>query len=390
MQLKEKISEAVSSVMNELTDISKSLYENPELGYEEFKSSRLLGDFFKIHGFELDMGIYNIETAFKAMYNSSKDGPKIAFLCEYDALPGIGHGCGHNLISSISLGAAVGLKSIIDQIGGTIVIFGTPAEETSGAKVALARQGAFSNIDAAMIVHPSPVTEESGSSLALTAVQFEYFGKSSHAAASPEKGINALEAAILTYNNINSLRQYVTSDVKIHGIIKEGGKAANIIPDYAAVQFYVRAAKNKYRDEVADRVINCAKAASDAVGTKLKVSYFEEPYDDLNTNKTLSKLFNQNLLALGESEIRSASASFGSVDMGNVSQVVPAIHPWLGIGDSDLALHTKEFADYTQTENGKNTIYKGACAMAMTAFDVIVSKEIQNEIKEEFEKGRQG
>lgn len=386
--MKTKIKEAVSNIMEELSYISKSLYENPELGYEEYKAAKLLENFLEKNGFRIDKGIYSIETAFKAVYEGKKDGPTIAFFCEYDALPGIGHGCGHNLISAMGAGGAVGLKSVIDEIGGTVVVFGTPAEETSGAKVRMAREGAFSGIDAAMMVHPSPVTEESGTSLALIAIQFEYFGKSAHAAASPEKGINSLEAAILTYNNINALRQYTTSDVKIHGIIKEGGKAANVIPDYACAQFYVRASKSKQRDEVANRVINCAKAASDAVGTRLEVTYFEEPYDDLITNKTLSDVFSRNLSELGEVEIRKPSDSVGSLDMGNVSYLVPTIHPWLGLGDCSLVIHTKEFADYTQTENSKKAIYKGACAMAMTGCDVILSKELQEKIRAEFEESK--
>lgn len=386
--MKAKIKEAVSNIMEELSYISKSLYENPELGYEEYKSAKLLENFLEKNGFRLDKGIYNIETAFKAVYEGRKEGPKIAFFCEYDALPGIGHGCGHNLISAMGSGGAVGLKSVIDEVGGTVVVFGTPAEETSGAKVRMAREGAFRGIDAAMMVHPSPVTEESGTSLALIAIQFEYFGKSAHAAASPEKGINSLEAAILTYNNINALRQYTTSDVKIHGIIKEGGKAANVIPDYACAQFYVRASKSKQRDEVANKVINCARAASDAVGTRLEVTHFEEPYDDLITNKTLSDVFSRNLRELGEVEIRKPSDSIGSLDMGNVSYLLPTIHPWLGLGDCSLVTHTKEFADYTQTENSKESIYKGACAMAMTGYDVILSKELQEKIRDEFEKNK--
>ncbi len=382
--MKQIIKETVSEIMNELIDISRNLYLNPELGNEEFKSCKLLEDYLERNNFAVSRGEYEINTAFKAVYRGAKEGPKIGFLCEYDALPNIGHGCGHNLISAMSLGAAIGLKAVIDDIGGSIVVFGTPAEETNGAKVAMVKKGAFNDIDIAMMAHPSPETEESGTSLAITPIQFEYFGKSAHAAAAPEKGINALEAAILTYNNVNALRQYVTPDVKIHGIIKEGGKAANIIPDYAVLQFYVRAANKKYRDEILKRVINCAKAGSQAVGTKLKISTFEESYDDLKTNKVLSKLFSSNLLELGEKEIKEVSNSVGSLDMGDVSYVVPAIHPWIGIGNTNLILHSKEFADYTQSENGKEAIYKGACALAFTACDFILSKDIQYNVKNEF------
>lgn len=382
--MKEKIKSTIISAMEDLKTISRELYNNPELGHEEFKSCELLENYLESYGFNVEKGIYNIPTAFKGSYNSSKKGPCISFLCEYDALPEIGHGCGHNLISAMGIGAAIGLKSVLDEIGGKIIVYGTPAEETSGAKVKLVNEGAFKDVDIAMMVHPSPTTEESGTSLALTAIQFEFLGKTAHAAVSPEKGINSLEAAIMTYNNVNALRQYVTSDVRIHGIIKDGGKAANIIPDYACIQFYIRANKRKYRDEVVQKVIKCAEAASSSVGAKVKISYFEEAYDDLNTNKVLSNLFNENLRGFVQNNINQAKKSFGSVDMGNVSQVVPAIHPWIGVGNENLVLHSREFADYTQTKDGENTIYKGACAMAMTAYDFIISDELQKKVKEEF------
>lgn len=382
--MKEKIKSEINNLMNDLEKISRFLYENPELGHKEFKASALLADFLQKHNFTVEQGLCGLPTAFKATYNSNKPGPKIAYLCEYDALPGIGHGCGHNLIAAMGVGGALGLKSVIDNIGGSIIVYGTPAEETDGAKVTLAEKGAFEGVTAAMLVHPSGVTRESGSSLALIPYQFEFFGKTAHASGCPEKGINALDAVISTFNNINTLRQYIGKDVRIHGIINEGGKAPNVIPDYASAKFYIRAAKKKQLTDICQKVINCAKAAALSTGAELKISNFELSNDDLRTNSILSKAFNDNLMLLGETEIEKAESPSGSSDMGNVSYIVPSIHPYIGMGNKDLVGHTVEFAACTQTQKGKEALYKGACALALTGYDVITSSDLAEKILEEF------
>lgn len=382
--MKNTILMKIGSSMEELVHIARTLYETPELSGEEYKSAELVSDALHKHGFKIEKGIYSLPTAFLAEYKSKKEGITVAFFCEYDALPGIGHGCGHNLISAISLGAAVGLKTVIDETGGRILVFGTPAEETSGAKVQLADCGAFKGIDIAMMVHPNPVTEASGGSLALDALRFRFRGKAAHAAQAPEKGINALDAVILMYNGINALRQHLPSDAKIHGIISRGGEAPNIVPELAEAKFYIRSADRKYLRIVKEKVINCANGAALMTGASLEVSNFENSFDNMKTNKALSEVFNANLMALGEKEIDPPGPGIGSIDMGNVSQVVPSIHPWVGIGDAGLVLHTKEFAESTITEKGRNLLLKGACALAATALDVILSKELQEEIYNEF------
>lgn len=382
--MKEIINKTISEKLDELFAISRFLYENPELGGEEYKAEKILSKYLEEQGFIVEHAIYDINTAFRATYDSGKDGPTIAFLCEYDALPQIGHACGHNLIATISIGAAIGLKSVLDKIGGRIVLLGTPAEETSGAKATMVDRGAFDGITVAMMAHPNAITEESGTSLALNALKFQFFGKTAHAAAFPEKGINALDAVILLFNGINALRQHLTSDVRIHGIITAGGDAPNIVPDYAEAKFYIRAAEKENLIEVVAKVKECAFGAEKMTGAKVKITKFENSYDNLSTNKTLSSLFNANLLAVGEDNIKPASNGIGSIDMGNVSQVVPAIHPWIGMGDPELIIHSKEFAEYTMTKSGQNTLYKGACALAMTAYDVITSKESQDSINKEF------
>lgn len=382
--MKEIIKTEVKNLMKDLEGISKYLYENPELGNEEFKASKYLCDFLENHNFQVEKGICHIPTAFKATYDSKKPGAKIAFLCEYDALPGIGHGCGHNLIAAMGVGGALGLKAVIDKIGGSIAVYGTPAEETCGGKVIMAEKNAFEGVTCAMIAHPSAATKESGSTLAMHALQFEFFGKTAHASGCPEKGINALDAVISTFNNINTLRQYISRTSRIHGIINEGGKAPNVIPDYASAKFYVRAATKKELEELSLKVISCARSAALSTGAELKVSNFEFSNDDLKTNSILSKAFNSNLKALGEEEIEKADAPSGSSDMGNVSYKVPSIHPMIGMGDKNLAGHTIEFAACTQSEKGKEALFKGACALALTGYDVITNKEITEKMLEEF------
>ena len=382
--MKNDIINEISSKMDELSGISKYLYENPELGDEEFKAVKLLTDYFSKNGFAVENSIYGLSTTFRATYDSHKEGAHIALFCEYDALPQIGHGCGHNLISSMSAGAALGLKSVLDETGGKVTVFGTQAEETSGVKGVLAEKGAFDDVTVAMMAHPNAVSEESGTSLALNALKFEYYGKAAHAAAIPEKGINALDGVILLYNGINALRQHVKSDVRIHGIISHGGAAPNIVPDYAEAKFYIRSKDKAYLETVVAKVKECAEGAAGMTGATVKISNFEFSYDNLRTNRKLSDLFTANLRDLGETEINPPSDGIGSIDIGNVSQVVPAIHPWIGVGDTSLIIHSKEFAEHTMTGMGRTAMYRGACALALTAYDVITSKENQRKIKEEF------
>ncbi|QAA34880.1 M20 family metallopeptidase [Clostridium manihotivorum] len=383
--MKEIIKEEVYKVREKLFEINDFIYANPELGNNEYKAVETLTTFLKENKFEVQLGIDEIETAFKASYYSGIEGPSIALLCEYDALPGIGHGCGHNMIGTMSVGAAVALSKVINKTGGKIIVFGTPAEETDGAKVKLAERGCFEGIDAAMILHPGELTYKSGTSLAMDAIQFDFYGKTAHAAASPEKGVNALDAVILTFNGINALRQHVTSDVRIHGIISDGGKAANIVPDKATAQFYVRAAKKSYLKEVREKVCNVARGAALMTGAKLEISNYEISYDDMNTNNALSEAFNSNLKLVGIEDIKTPEGGHGSIDMGNVSYVAPAIHPTIGIGNPNLIGHTKDMADFTITKAAHEALLKGACALALTGYDVITDKELLKSIKKEFE-----
>ncbi|APC39808.1 M20 family metallopeptidase [Clostridium estertheticum] len=381
--MKDQIIKQVNSIKEKLWEINDFIYYNPELGNEEFNAVYKLTSLLSEYSFKIEVGIANRKTAFKAVYDSNKKGPTIAFLCEYDALPEIGHGCGHDMIGVIGIGAAIGLSKVLEEVGGKIEVYGTPAEETNGAKSDMAKQGVFDNVDVAMIIHPYGKTCKSGPSLAMEALQFEFTGRSSHASSSPEEGINALDAVILMFNGVNAIRQHVTSDVRIHGIISEGGIAANIVPGRAVAKFYVRALKKSYLREVIQKVKNIASGAALMTGATLEISLYESPFDDMNTNENLSDTFNDNLRSLGITDINPPE-NIGSLDMGNVSYIVPSIHPLLGIGNPNLILHTKEMAKATITNQAHNALIIGATALALTGYDVITNRDLLSKIKEEF------
>lgn len=382
--MKQQLTKEIENIENDLYEMSNHLYHNPEIGDEEFESMKLLVAYLRSHNFKVETGLVNRPTSFKAEFDSGKPGPTIAYLAEYDALPGVGHGCGHNLIGTMSVGAGVALSKTLEGIGGKVIVFGTPAEETNGAKVPMSEEGTFDDVDVAMILHPSNESTESGDSLAMDAIQFHYKGKSSHAAASPEKGINALDSVLQLFSGINALREHVASDVRIHGIISEGGLAANIVPDNAVAQFYIRASEREYLNEVVEKVKNIANGAAIMTGASLEISNYELSYDNMITNKQLSEAFNKNLNETSNIPVKSAQLDFGSIDMGNVSQVVPAIHPMISMNNSDLVFHTKEFADQTITPDGRQTLYDGALSLAKTGYDVLTDNDLLTAIKKEF------
>jgi amidohydrolase len=308
----------------------------------------------------------------------------VAFLAEYDALPGLGHACGHNIIGTAAVGAALALAPLLSELSGSVHVFGTPAEETNGAKVPLAAGGAFAGIDAAMMIHPSGRTVLAAPSLAMDALEFRFRGRAAHAASAPHEGINALDAVILTFNAINALRQHVRPDVRIHGIITKGGEAPNIVPEEAVARFYVRAARRRYLNQVVEKVINCARAGALATGAELTVSNFEYSFDEMRNNSALAAAMEANLSRLGE-EVVPSGEGMGSLDMGNVSHVVPAIHPYISIGGPGLVSHTREFAAAAGGEGGVRGLMIGAKALAATALDVLLNAELRRAARAEFE-----
>lgn len=383
---KKIIIDQIDSLKPDFYSISQYIGENPELGHEEFKACELLTEELKKHGFSVEVGTCGLPTAFTATFDSGKEGPVVGYMSEYDALPEVGHACGHNLIGTMGIAAGIGLSKVINETGGKVIVFGTPAEETKGGKVTMAEAGVFDALDAAIMVHPLDNYVKSGSSLAMDAIQFEFFGKSAHAAASPHLGINALDAVLQTFSSINALRQHITPDARIHGIIKEGGKAANVIPDYAVAQFYVRAAKRGYVNELVEKVKKCAEGAALQTGAEMKWSFYELSYDNMVTNKPLSEAFNRELISLGvkEEEIMEQKDGSGSLDMGNVSHAAPSIHPYIKICNEAYACHTHEFREAAMSEQGREAMILGAKAMALTGYEILTSKDLLQQIKAEF------
>ena len=383
---KVKIEEIINAVRPELQALSEYIYDNPELGHEEFKSSKAHVDLLRQHGFEVEYPYLGIDTAFKAVYQGEKEGPSIAYLSEYDALPGIGHGCGHNLLGSTDTGAGIVLSKLVDDIGGRVVVLGTPAEETNGDKVTMADAGTFDDIDVAFCTHPSDGYFASGTSMAMEAIAFNFYGKTAHAAAAPFEGINALDAVLNTFNNINSLRQQIHPTARVHGVISNGGEAANIIPDFTRAEFYVRAMDMPYLNELKEKVIRCAEAGAMAAGCTMTWEYYETGYKNMITNETLSKRYNDNMKEQGIQMLVDARDSMGSMDMGNVSQVVPAINPYFEITNGKaISAHTVEFRDCTKTEEAYRAMEDTIAGLTLTALDLIQDTDLLKAIKDEFE-----
>ncbi|PLT45212.1 M20 family metallopeptidase [Paenibacillus sp. FSL W8-1187] len=371
--------------------LSRAIGERPELGHEEFYASAQLADELERQGFDVKRGVLGLPTAFVAEYDTGRPGPVAGLLCEYDALPDIGHACGHHLIGVMGVAAAALLKEALDAcgIGGRIRVYGTPAEETRGAKVTMSEAGWFDDCGFALMAHPYHAHERSGRSLAMHALQFDYYGRTAHAAASPHLGVNALDAVLLLFGSVNALRQQMRSDARVHGIVSEGGQAPNIIPGHAAAQFYVRAADSAYRDELTERVRACAQGAALQTGCRLEITPFEFSYDELRTNEALSETYQRMLRLEGVPDEQVLSGSdHGSLDLGNVSLRCPAIHPYLKVVEEKLGLHTVEFRDAAMREEALDAMLAGARLLAATALEVMADESLYRAVREEFEGGR--
>ncbi len=386
-ELKTRVMKEIEARRSQLNEISLKIHANPELGFKEEKAAALLTSYLEENGFSVERGICDLPTAFRASYGTGK--PKIAILAEYDALPNIGHACGHNIIATSAIGAATGARAAIDRLGGTISVIGTPAEELYGGKVLMAGSRAFDGLDVAMIVHPGGTDSSTTYSLACQTLNVEFFGKSAHAAASPEEGINALEAMIQSYNAINSLRQHIRDTARIHGIITDGGEAANVVPAHSSANFIVRARENDYLEELKEKVLNCFIGAATATGARLYYEWDKVRYAPMRNNMILAGIFARNMQALGRDAVFSSpEKAFGSTDMGNVSQIVPSIHGNIAITGENVQLHSVSFADAAASENGLKGIIAAAGAMAMTIIDILSDPDTLAAIKNEFEQSQ--
>jgi len=379
---KKQIISEIDNQSDKLWEISSSIFNEPEIAFKEYKACNLLTKSLKAAGYIIETGICGMDTAFRATYGDDSS-PRIAILAEYDALVGLGHACGHNLIAAAAIGAGIGLASINLKPIGQIQVIGTPAEEGGGGKILLANAGIFNHVDAAMMFHPASKNLVLRRSLASSKLKLEFFGKASHAAAAPEEGINALDALILTYNNINAMRPTFGPKDRVAGIITNGGEAANIIPAYTSADFSIRALSAKRRDVLVEQVIACAQAGAQAVGCQLKFNV-TPGYKEIIPNRTLAGLFKTNLELLGRVVVEpDLNERMGSTDMGDVSHLVPAIHPYLTIAPENIAGHTIEFREYSISEAGKAAMLDAAKALAMTTIDLLTNPELISEAKNE-------
>lgn len=388
--LKQRVVAEVDGRRDDLIRIADMIHAKPEIAFEEFEAAALLSATLEEAGFTLERGVAGLETAFVATWHGRDDGPTVAFLAEYDALPGLGHACAHNLIGTIALGAGLVMKTLMSELAGTIQVIGTPAEEGGGGKVIMVDAGIFDTVDAAMMVHPSNKNMTRRRSKTSHRLGIKFYGKPSHSSGSPDKGVNALDAVIQTFNGINAIRQHLRDEARIHGIITHGGTVANVVPDYAAAELGVRAAALPYALEVLEKVRNCARAGALAAGARLE---FDEPtqyYDSMLPNPKLADLVDANMAAVGiEVRLPLANERMGSSDMGNVSQVVPGLHPYIAICSEEVMGHTVEFREASCSPAGHEGMIQATKVMAMTAVDLLAVPANMAEVKRAFreEKG---
>jgi amidohydrolase len=383
----ERIQAAIDAASGDLIDLARRVHATPEIAFQEFQASVWLSETLERYGFSVRRGVADLETAFRAEVKGGRPRPAVAILAEYDALPEIGHACGHNLICTAALGAGIGLAAVREDLPGTAVVLGTPAEEGGGGKVIMLERGAFEGVDAAMMFHPAGYTLTNRGSLASYRLTLKFLGRAAHAAAAPYEGINALDAMIQTFSAIGLLRQQVREDARIHGIITYGGAAPNIIPDRAEASFSVRATDSAYAHDVLQRVIHCAEGAALATGARLEHTH-KKGYDAMRPNREMGARFARHLEQIGYPQDPAPERPrMGSTDMGDVSQVMPCIHPYITIGPKELPGHTIEFREAALSDRGLKAMLAAAKAMALTAYDLMADPELMREVRREFDGG---
>jgi amidohydrolase len=379
---RQEIIDSINSQEKSAIETASYIFDNPETGNNEFEASRYLGEVLEKNNFSVSVGAGGLPTAFKAEFSFKKPGPSVCFIAEYDALPGLGHACHHHIIASSAVNTAIAL-SRVEGLCGKIIVAGTPAEELMGAKGTLIKNGFFKDIDIAMMLHGGPENAVNLIMMALYGVEFTFCGKASHAAAAPHEGINALDAVIQLFNSISSLRQQLKEDVRIHGIITDGGRAVNIIPDSAAARFYIRTRLNKDLDKVLNKVKNCAKGAALQAGAELKINIYEGPCKDLLSNSALIGEYENNFTSLG-GHLNQDQVLLGSSDAGDLSYFLPVLHPMIKTAGTGAGLHTEEFLDYGKSSIAYKSMMLGMKAIALTAASAMLDKGFLDSVKAEF------
>jgi amidohydrolase len=389
-QLKKDVASAVDAMRDDLLRLSHDIHGEPELALEEVKSAEKLCRAVERADLKVQREAFGLKTGYAAEFGDK--GPVVAILSEYDALPGIGHACGHNIIATAGLGAALALARLNGRLPGRVRYLGTPAEERFGGKELMAREGAFDRTDVAMMIHPSNMDMVTMPCIAISEVEVTYHGRAAHASAVPYRGLNALDAVVTAYSAIAQLRQHIRNTERIHGIITDGGLAANIVPERASCRFYVRAADANDLAPLKARVQACFEAGALATGCSYEAFWGGTDYLDLKTNWPMAEAFENNAIALGREffPIKDIPPGYaGSTDMGNVSHRVPSIHPMLGVAPTNVIIHNAEFARYAAMPKGDQAVIDGAKAMAMTALDLMANAPLLAKVKSDFESTRE-
>lgn len=384
MTTKEIILNKIETNIDAYMELVQIMYDHPEIGNEEFETMKLLVNYLNKVGFKTTSS-YVVPTGFLGEYDTGKEGPTIAVMCEYDALPEVGHGCGHNLIAGIGVATGEAIKEIIDQFGGKLLVVGTPAEENFGGKVSMSEAGVFDEVDVALMVHPGTKNGVGGRSNALNPIKFEFFGTNAHAC-KPQSGASALDAAVMSYLQINLLRQFVNPHTYIHGVIKDGGEAANVIPAYASLEYYFRAPTMGYAKEITEKAVKAVDAICQANGVTYKTSIYECPYEDTVINYKLADILAGKYEELGVVDVHPVEeTAAGSTDVGAVSYRCPTIQGNIKICGEEVNGHTVEMAQATISPEGKNGLIKASQGLALTILELLEKPNVLEEVKKEFQ-----
>ncbi|MCH8994314.1 MAG: M20 family metallopeptidase [Chloroflexi bacterium] len=381
MDAKTAAQERLDEVREQLIELSHRIHANPELAFQEEQASAWLTEALSEAGLTVERGICELPTAFVARAGS---GPlHIAICAEYDALPGIGHACGHNIIATAAIGAAIAAARVADEVGLTVSVIGTPAEEGGGGKILLLDRGAFSGVHAAMMVHPAPTDVVEPPVIAVSHFDVHYTGKEAHASSYPQQGINAADAITVAQVAIGLLRQHIRPTDRIHGIVTKGGDAPNIVPAHTSAKYYVRARTLEQLQEIRAKVDRCLEAGALATGATIEIVDVEKPYAQMEHDSEIAAVYKRNAEALGRvfPSIGAGAERFaGSTDMGNVSLAMPAIHPMIGINSWPAANHQPEFTEYCATEIADKAVIDGALAMAWTAIEIATDMRLRERL----------
>ncbi|ETA82337.1 M20 family metallopeptidase [Youngiibacter fragilis] len=371
MDLKTRVQDRVDEVMGDLSALSAEIWSNPEYNFEEHKAMEAFSRYLRKYGFDVETGIGGIGTAVRAVFTSGKEGPVIGIFGEYDAVPGTGHACGHNLMAAMAVGAGAAVASVIEETGGTVVVFGTPAEEGGGGKVIMLENGAFEGLDAAMVLHPANETVVNDISYSRTDLVVDFYGKKSHAATWPEEGISALTPVLELFNLLNAMKLEIGDRGKILGVISKGGDEPIYVPDHCQARFTVRSFSMKDKIALVKKLIDTCEGLAKITGTRLEYSQEGKSYEDIRNNPVIEGFLHKNFEALGEKVMpRRKELGIGCTDMGNVTHRIPSLQSYVQVVPI-LRGHTPEFQEAVGGPMGIRALNIGAKAMAMTAVDLL-------------------